>query len=523
MKLVKLVVSIAYGLGIASSIPFTTTSCSESTSEKINPLPESVYDIDQNNVLKGFNSEFLVNPSAYSEYDAIKIPARVTSINTFAFYHNFVSTIPSFIKNLTFAKGSHCYSIGQDAFTKSSLTSVTLSSSLNEILTYAFQECSSLISIDFSAAKNLSIIYSYAFQNCSKLTSIVFPDNLSSIGEYAFSGCSCLNSVTFPSNLTKIDNNVFDNCTSLNRITWNSWNGDTTLYPTSFSGVCPDDGTVEVINQINEHDSTELLKYLKDHGGLPQTWSVSLPESVYDIEDNVLMGFKDDFLNNPDSEIYQDNFKDCDTMLIPTRVTNVHFNAFYKGRSECTTIPSFITNLRFPNNSNCSSISNSAFRNCSSLTSITFPSSLTTISSYAFYACSSLTSVDFSKCTSLSTINEGAFEKCSELHSLNLSNCNVLKIISSYAFNSCSTLASVTFPSSLSAIGDKAFGDCVFLNNITWNSWKGTLTALYENSFTGLPTYGNVCVTNPINGHDSDELLDYLKTKGIPENWEVPN
>lgn len=57
-KLLKSIVCIATGVGIAASIPFTTTSCTFSSQDddvSINPLPIYVYNI-QNNVLKGFKS-----------------------------------------------------------------------------------------------------------------------------------------------------------------------------------------------------------------------------------------------------------------------------------------------------------------------------------------------------------------------------------------------------------------------------------------------------------------------------------
>ncbi len=57
-KLLKLIVCIAAGVGIASSIPFTTTSCGCSSSEDDdlnNPLPDEVYDLDGTH-LRGFKS-----------------------------------------------------------------------------------------------------------------------------------------------------------------------------------------------------------------------------------------------------------------------------------------------------------------------------------------------------------------------------------------------------------------------------------------------------------------------------------
>ncbi|MDE6476734.1 MAG: leucine-rich repeat domain-containing protein [Mycoplasmoidaceae bacterium] len=140
--------------------------------------------------------------------------------------------------------------------------------------------------------------------------------------------------------------------------------------------------------------------------GCSNSTSNILPKNVYDIQDNVLMGFKDDFLNNPKSEIYQDNFKDCDTMLIPANVTSVNEDAFIISTLPFTyetIIPSFIKNLTFAKNSNCSSIGERAFYK-SSLNSVILPNSLITIQDSVFEGCSVLTSVDFSNCANLSSI-----------------------------------------------------------------------------------------------------------------------
>jgi hypothetical protein len=54
-----------------------------------------------------------------------------------------------------------------------------------------------------------------------------------------------------------------------------------------------------------------------------------------------------------------------------------------------------------------------AFRQCSALTSVTIPESVTTIGEMAFRQCSALTSVTIPE--SVTTIGEGAFGECSAL------------------------------------------------------------------------------------------------------------
>ena len=101
------------------------------------------------------------------------------------------------------------------------------------------------------------------------------------------------------------------------------------------------------------------------------------------------------------------------------------------------------------------SIGNSAFSRCSSLTSVTIPNSVTFIGNSAFYDCSSLTSVTIP---------------------------NIVSSIENYAFYDCSSLTSVTMPNSVSSIGCAAFSNCsgltsidVALENTHYSSIDGVL------------------------------------------------
>jgi hypothetical protein len=87
---------------------------------------------------------------------------------------------------------------------------------------------------------------------------------------------------------------------------------------------------------------------------------------------------------------------------------------------------------------NVTEIRTEAFRFCTSLTSVTIPSSVTTIGSGAFESCTSLASVTIP--SSVTTIEISAFQ-------------------------SCTSLASVTIPNSVTTIGNFAFQDCTALTN----------------------------------------------------------
>ena len=90
-------------------------------------------------------------------------------------------------------------------------------------------------------------------------------------------------------------------------------------------------------------------------------------------------------------------------------------------------------------NGNVTSIGNSAFYECSSLTSVSIPDSVTSIGKYAFRGCSSLTNITIPD--SVTSIGEYAFYECSSLTSITIP--DSVTSIGEYAFDGCSSLMSV--------------------------------------------------------------------------------
>ena len=119
-----------------------------------------------------------------------------------------------------------------------------------------------------------------------------------------------------------------------------------------------------------------------------------------------------------------------------------------------------VTSLSLP--SSLTSIEREAFAGCSGLTSLSLPSSLTSIEYYAFYGCSGLTSLSLP--SGITSIDWNAFSGCSGLTSLTLP--SSLTSIDSGAFSGCSGLTSLSLPSGLTSIGDGAFRGCSGLTSI---------------------------------------------------------
>ena len=107
-------------------------------------------------------------------------------------------------------------------------------------------------------------------------------------------------------------------------------------------------------------------------------------------------------------------------------------------------------------------IGGQAFKNCSSLKSITISNSVTSIEGSAFSHCTSLTDIVFGD--SVTSISAYAFEDCASLTNLIIPN-SVINIDNS-AFWNCSSLTNVVIGGSVTSIGTYVFRNCYKLTSI---------------------------------------------------------
>mgnify|MGYP002730216358 CR=1 FL=1 len=163
------------------------------------------------------------------------------------------------------------------------------------------------------------------------------------------------------------------------------------------------------------------------------------------------------------------------SLTLPSSVTLIGGHAFEK----C----SGLTSLTLP--SSVTSIGEFAFRYCSGLTSLTIPSGVTTIDYYAFADCRGLTSLTLP--SSVTSIGGHAFAWCSGLTSLTLP--SSVTSIGGHAFESCSGLTSLTLPSSVTEIDWSAFERCNNLKecNCLLDSDLETCLAYSHDDWTKIP------------------------------------
>ena len=288
-----------------------------------------------------------------------------------------------------------------------------------------------------------------AFEDCTSLTSVTIPNSVTSIGKDAFKNCSSLSSVTIPNDVTSIGDYAFSGCSSL--ITITNLSSVTSIGNDAFTG------TPWYKNQPNGvvYAGKVLYKY---KGTMPEGTKISVKEGTLGIAERA--------------------FSDCsglESVTIPNSVTSVGKDAFqntpwfdnqpdgvvYAGKVLYKYKGIMPEGTKISIKEGTLGITGWAFSDCSGLTSVTFPNSVTSIGEWAFYNCSGLTSVTIPN--SVTSIGEWAFYNCSRLTSVTIG--NSLTSIGKHAFD-CENLTTV-----VSLIENPyKIGNDVFSQNTTKNA-----------------------------------------------------
>ena len=211
--------------------------------------------------------------------------------------------------------------------------------------------------------------------------------------------------------------------------------------------------------------------------GYEKLQEVEHPEIVFSFEVNedntaTITGFitgfssdNEDVINSftlPDSiqghqvsEIGTCAFLDCTSLTsigIPNSVTTIRNNAF----EGCTGL----TSIEIPDS--VTTIEEKAFEGCTGLTSIEIPNSVTIIEGCTFWNCTSLTSIEIPN--SVTTIEWSAFFGCTSLTNIDIP--DSVTTIGLKTFSGCTGLTSIEIPNSVTTIGERAFENCTSLASI---------------------------------------------------------
>jgi hypothetical protein len=250
----------------------------------------------------------------------------------------------------------------------------------------AFAGCSGLVGL--TIPNSVTNIGTDAFLSDTALTSLTIGNGVASVGGGAFAYCSSLASLTIPNGVTDIANWAFEYCTNLTSVTIGSgvatigdyaFRGCTNLTGVYFQGSAPGADA-----SVFEDDGTATVYYLSGTTGWGATFA-GLPAVLLNPQRGPL-----NYTTNHGTITITKYTSSGGAVAVPGTinglpVTRIGEQAFFN----CTNL----TSVTFPNS--LTTIEDSAFAGCTSLATVTFPNSLVSIGDYAFRDCTNLTGVYF--------------------------------------------------------------------------------------------------------------------------------
>lgn len=265
------------------------------------------------------------------------------------------------------------------------LKSVTLPDGPTSLGSSMFSGCTKLSSV--TLPDTLTEIGYGTFDKCPNLTTVDLPDGVTSIGTYAFRYCTLLSSLIMPADLESIGEYVFERCVNLNRIVmtgdapqidYNAFSGLSTsiYYPADKKGwsnvISYQYGGEITWMQATDHIQSGICGY-------GENWKYDMTTSTLTISK------ADRQYGTHQGWPWRDRGWEIEKLVVEYGVTGITYDLL----KNCTSL----TSISLP--SSLTSISSNAFAGCTGLSEITLPSSLTSISGSAFAGCTGLDRITF--------------------------------------------------------------------------------------------------------------------------------
>ena len=395
----------------------------------------------------------------------------------------------------------------------------------------AFRDCRSLTSV--TIPNSVGSIGSGAFMDCRGLTSITIPNSVTSIGSYAFFRCSSLKYFAFGNQLKKIGQEALSDCTALVEITsksatppscgdavflsvnnkncklfvpWGSagaykaawqWKDFSIKEGEGHDGGQIIPGDVNRDNIVNETDIEEMVNYI-----------LGKPFEKFNFIAADVNG--DDEVNAADIVLANNSFEPFSPFETPltfeavSGTVTVSVNNYFCSHSssiEYRVDDGEWTSLMLSNNQCHGSrrfanaipagkivqIRSTGWYPCYPAQNDGYDISCDA-DCYVYGNISSVDGLDYA--TNISGVPSYLFYKNTHIKNHPRKTLFIGNNCGNYAFYGCSGLTSITIPNSVTSIGEKAFGNCMGLKDVTClaESLPSTNAAAFDGSSIGSAT-----------------------------------
>lgn len=320
------------------------------------------------------------------------------------------------------------------------------------------------------------------FQGCAGLTNVTIPDSVKKIGTWAFYLCGGLKNVNIPANVEigdssfrqsgleqvtvsggSVGNYAFHRIDNLKKISINC----ETIGEEAFSGC----------DYLTDITLGENVKTLGDKAfyTCDALERVEIPSTVTDIGEKTFYScpaLKEAIIRA--GTVKAGTFYNCRALTTLIISDNAMLDASFTAAN--TYAKEKLETVRIGKGE----IGNSAFSNCTNLTTVELGNDVTSIGKSAFLKCTQLPSITIGD--GVISIGSGAFNGCTALTNANIGS----GAIGATAFQDCTRLTDVTLGDGVTLIGTNAFLRCTALTSISIGSNVGTIESFAFSGCTAL-------------------------------------
>ena len=400
----------------------------------------------------------------------------------------------------------------------SNLKSVDLPPSVTTLYLSAFRQ-SGIETIDVSNVKTYG---QSVFSGCTSLTGITgFENYTGEVSNTLFEGCTALTgNLKVGGNLLQYTQRCFKDCKSLTSITfYNSvdYCGGRNASNNPFAGCT----SIQCLDFTNTR-WIPIMAYVNPFTAFTQNYEIRVPQSLYDMwtastnwSNSAIVGHIVAYPDKYSVGTLKYTTSDGNEIVPNTPYTSSTWNSTVLDRQYdattggtidfygLTTLPDKVFDARYNLTSielpegvtDLASYNNTwdagkAFINCTGLTTVMLPSTLTTIPSASFYQCKSLTGITIPD--SVTTIGSSAFYGCNSLTNATVP--DGITDLQLQVFSMCTALTSVVLSSSLSTLYNEAFYGCQSLSEVTFRGTTPPALVDGNSPFLNVSSAGTVYV-----------------------------